>query len=965
MQSVASAAIRALAGAASALLAGAFLASLAPVQAAEDPPNLAPTARVSASSEYSDAYHARFAVDGHIPLAMSRDDVGRAWCVQGNTHRQGADFVLEWDQPTTVAEVVYYGRTAWLWEECWQDYSILVDGGDTPVASGHLRVGQGPQRMPLPAPTSVRRLLLRFTSSYGGPNPGASEIRVYGSTPADAVIGRFLSPEDPQAPSTVPDSPELLATLASGRLGFSQILAIHRHHINCSHVYTYHCEGQRDGGALVVYDVGTGSLRELVASPDGQISTCDLSYDGRQVLFSWRRGSLYQVYRVNVDGTELTQLTEGNAHNYDACWLPDGDVVFLSTRQPQAAYCFFTPVGILYRMHADGSGQRRISSNYLNDFTPSVMNDGRILYGRWEYVDRPAIPIQSLWTMNPDGTGLAVFFGNRVLDPATFIEAQAIPGSTAVLCTLTGHNGSCRGALGIVDPRHGNNAPEGIRNLTPEIALLGVQYSSNGPQGPYQTPYPVDADHYLFSYMGTLLIRDFAGSSQAVILNPKAGLGYFNARPLRPRPTPPVVSGGVRDETEGPWATLTVQDVYAGLEPAVRRGEVRRLCVVEELPRRLIDSAGVQVPAFDFQRVVVSCGATYVPKQVWGFADVAEDGSASFRVPAERPIYLLALDAEGRALQRMRSFTHLMPGERRGCVGCHESRLTAAAARPRVSALAAPVQDLQTPEWGNKGFDYASIVQPVLDRHCVGCHDPLRRPGGVDLSGDLTDYFNVSYEILARGRRVLAVRDSGNEVSIDNPYTAWIPTYNGQEGNILNIEPRAWGSPVSALANLLLAGHPDATGRARVTLSRAEQQRLLSWIDLNVPYYGTADTAYPEKQGCRRQLPDDLERVLADVARRRCQSCHQGADGAPAIPRARWTRITNPHLNSFLLAPLAKTAGGSGACGKAVFASTEDPDYRAILKTFEPVLEELRRRPRMDMPGATPAACCLSLAAGE
>jgi hypothetical protein len=951
---------RTVARALAALLAWGFLAASAQGQPANEPPNLALLARVSATSEHSDGYRARFAVDGQIPMATSRDDVGKAWCVQGNTHRTGADFALEWEAPTIVAEVVYYGRTAWVWEENWKDYVILLDGDDKPVASGQLRPGHGPQRLPLPVPVPVRRLVLRFTSSYGGANPGAAEIRVYGVTPPQAAIGTFLSPEDPQMPPTVPDSPPLLAELTAGRLGFTKVLAVRRYHINCSHVYTYHCEGQRDGGGLVVYDVTRGDVQELVASPEGQISSCDLSPDGQQILFSWRRGSFYQVYRINVDGSGLTQLTEDNGHNYDACWLPDGDVVFLSTRQPQAAYCFFTPVGILYRMHADGTEQQRISSNYLNDFTPAVLNDGRILYGRWEYVDRPAIPIQSLWTMNPDGTGLAGFFGNRVLGPATFIEAQAIPGSTAVLCTLTGHNGSCRGALGIIDPRYGNNAQEGIRNLTPEIALGDVTQSSNGPQGPYQTPYPVDARYYLFSYMGTVLVRDFAGTGQAVVLSPKDGMGHFNARPLRPRARPPVFAGGAREESEDASAVLTVQDVYAGLGPQVRRGEVKRLCVVEELPRRLIDSAGVQVPAFDFQRIVVSCGATYVPKRVWGFVTVADDGSASFRVPAERPLYFLALDAEGRALQRMRSFTHLMPGERRGCLGCHESRLSAAPARPRVTALATPPQELTPPEWGVAGFDYASVVQPVLDRHCVRCHEPRQRAGDVDLSADRTDYFNVSYEYLARGRRVLAVRDSGNEVSIDNPYTSWIPTYNGQEANILKIEPRTWGSPVSRLATLILAGHADAAGKPRVALSRDEQQRILSWIDLNVPYYGTADTAYPEKQGCRRQYPPDLDRVLTEVAQRRCVSCHRGPAGEPAIPRPRWTRITNPQLNPFLLAPLAKEAGGTGRCGTAVFADANDPDFQAILGTFKPVLDELGRRPRMDMPGAVPAACCLA-----
>jgi hypothetical protein len=119
-----------------------------------------------------------------------------------------------------------------------------------------------------------------------------------------------------------------------------------------------------------------------------------------------------------------------------------------------------------------------------------------------------------------------------------------------------------------------------------------------------------------------------------------------------------------------------------------------------------------------------------------------------------------------------------------------------------------------------------------------------------------------------------------------------------------------------------------------------------------VPYYGTSETAYPDRPGCRQLYPPDLDRTLAEVASRRCSQCHEGEQ----IPRRFWTRITNPHRNDFLMAPLAQAAGGSGHCGDPVFASTTDPDYQAILRTFDPVLSEMRARPRMDMPGAKPAA---------
>jgi hypothetical protein len=294
-------------------------------------------------------------------------------------------------------------------------------------------------------------------------------------------------------------------------------------------------------------------------------------------------------------------------------------------------------------------------------------------------------------------------------------------------------------------------------------------------------------------------------------------------------------------------------------------------------------------------------------------------------------------------VQRMRTFTHLMPGEKQGCIGCHESRQQAVAA-PHPAPRAP--ERLRPPDWGaGIGFDYARIVQPVLDRHCVECHSGPTPAAKVDLCGDATDFFNVSYETLARGRK------RKGETEWDSPYVNWIPTYNGMEQNILEVTPKTWGSPHSQLAEVLLSGHPDTNGAPRLKLNSPERRRVMAWIDLNVPYYGTSETTHPETRGCRQLLPVDFEKTLAEVANRRCGDCHNGGK----IPRQFWTRIVNPQLNNFLLAPLAKEFGGSGACGQAVFASTNDADYQAILRMFDPLLAGLRLRPRTDMAGAKPA----------
>ena len=723
-----------------------------------------------------------------------------------------------------------------------------------------------------------------------------------------------------------------------------QLIVIKRFEITASHVYTYHYEGFKAGGGLYVVwpHEPDRAPRQLVSSPTGQILDCDLSHDGQTILFSWRQSEDegYHLWTIDVDGSELRQRTDGPWHDYNGCWLPDGDIAFLTTRAPQFAYCWDAPVGVLHRMKTDGSELRKLSANYLNDFTPQVLEDGRIIYSRWEYVDRPAIPIQSLWTINPDGTGLSVYYGNRVLSPGTFMEARPVPGTSRILCTMTGHNGPTRGAIGIIDRAHGANAQAAITNLTPDVPVPAVNQGNGNTDGTklYSCPVPLDDTRFLVSARGPLLARTLSGQCQSTVLEaPKDGMQFFGALPVRPRQREPVLSGTPRGDVP-PLATLFLQDVYEGLEPHVQRGDVKTIRVVRDIQKSVrIDP---QLRAFGFQFPVISCGATYAAKDVIGDVPVEPDGSAFFHVPAGVNISFMALDAQGRAIQRMRSFTHLMPGERQGCVGCHEHRNRTPRAQASV-ATQRPARWLRPPEWGAGGFDYTRVVQPVLNQHCVECHNALETPQGIDLTDDKTDFFNVSYDVLARenqGRR-------------GSPYVNWIPTYNGQEWNILEIDPRTWGSPQSKLAQVILSGHPDQHGAPRVDLDQASKHRILAWIDLNVPYYGTSETAHPDLIGCRRLYPDRLDEVLADVAARRCAECHQ--DGK--IPRRVWTRVTHPHLNSFLLAPLAKEAGGNQRCGPPVFLTQDDPDYLTILETFRPIEQLLTDTPRMDMPGGEPS----------
>ncbi|MCP4256250.1 MAG: hypothetical protein GY774_01830, partial [Planctomycetes bacterium] len=726
----------------------------------------------------------------------------------------------------------------------------------------------------------------------------------------------------------------------------NKLLVIKRHEINASHVYTYHYEGFKAGGGLYIFDVRHPEKEpvELVSTPTGQILDCDLSYDGEVILFSWRKreDEGYHIWSIRVDGTQLKQITNGPWHDYNCCWLPDGGIAFLSSRSPQFAYCWHAPVGVVYRMNADGTDIRRISANYLNDFTPYALRDGRIIYSRWEYVDKPAIPIQSLWTINPDGTNLSMYFGNGVISPGTFMEPRQIPGTDKIICTMTGHNGPTRGAIGIIDRSKGLNAQAAIQNITPDVYIPPVnEGNGNTPEPkPYSCPLPLDSQRFLVSANGPVLVRTISGDCQSLVLPaPDNGMQYFCAQPVRSKTRPPAIASTLNPSAgDKDSAYIYLQDVYKGLEAHIRRGQIKRIRVIQEMSKTVrIDPS---LRAFGFQFPVISCGATYAGKKVLGEVDIEPDGSAYFRVPARVPIYFMVLDEKGRALQRMRSFTHLMPGETQGCIGCHEHRHQAPISQRRVAYGRFP-KELKKPEWGIRGFDYSRIVQPILNKHCAECHNPVDPPGGIDLTGGKTDFFNVSYEVLARD----------NQGRKGSPYVSWIPTYNGHEQNILEVTPLAWGSPQSKLAEVVLSGHPDGNNKPRIQLDEKSQRRMLAWIDLNVPYYGSSETAYPEKIGCRKIYPENLDKVLAEVSKRRCIQCHQ--DGK--IPRREWVRITEPELNNFLLAPLAKSAGGNEKCGKVIFADTSDQDYQAILATFEPVITMLKQTPRMDMPAGRPA----------
>ena len=715
--------------------------------------------------------------------------------------------------------------------------------------------------------------------------------------------------------------------------------------------------------------------RTVFSDPDGCIYDVNVSYDARTLFFSYRRKDErhWHVWRISTDGSGLVQMTGGPHYDVGPCQLPCGDVVFVSTRRFGYTLCQPGPASNLYRMTPDGTDVHCVSMNTLSDFSPQMLPDGRVLFTRWEYIDRDLTYRQSLWAQHPDGTAYQLYFGNTTRDVGTFWQARPLPGrNDRVVATFAPHHGFPHGAIGLIDRGHGPEGPreQGFAYLTREFSTIGDQRH----EWAYRDPFPLDGRTFLCSYgdggVGRyrIYLLDVAGNRR--LLYEDSQMGCYFPLPLRPMPVPPVIPerGAARGvahtsppESGGDRATGTflLADVYRGLEPIVRRGRVKSLRVMEQVRK----TEDLLSRAYD-QSPVMSYG-TYYAKRSWGTVPVEEDGSAHFRAPALREIYFQALDAEGRELQRMTSGVQIMPGERVSCVGCREPRQSSPPSTGRMPLAALrPPSELQRPDWGNDGIvDFPTIVQPVLDRHCVKCHSGGDPDGGYDLSGGKTRYFNVAYDnLLGRSRSYRQHNmDTGEmlpaEAAKGKPlvHFYWLlrtPTAVNQ--------PLWTGSHASRLPEYLDADH---CGRQ---IPPDDRRRIYLWIDANVPYYGTYAHARPDSPG-RRDLFTDVEtgrlstwftRDFLGVYNRRCVDCHGKLEGTTDWDgRFAWINLSNPHLSPALTAHLSKQSGGRGidkaTRGRTppIFADTADPDYRTMLGAIETGKRLSLQAPEADMPG--------------
>jgi hypothetical protein len=648
------------------------------------------------------------------------------------------------------------------------------------------------------------------------------------------------------------------AAMKNPLLAGKPIIFLQRHrfvsqmlHEYLGYFYDY---GDIAGGGVYALDQPGRSLvaRDLIRGrlPKGNYTTLALSYDARTIYFAFcaraaEKPSFYSperrcfhLFAMDADGANLRQLTDGPSDDFDPCPLPDGGLAFMSTRRGGFGRCHNPweplPAYTLHRLDLATGQVRPLSLHETNEWHPSVLGDGRIVYTRWDYVDRSAANYHGLWTSNPDGTAAEILFGNYTEEINACYQPRAIPGSRRVVFVAGAHHADVGGSLVIVDPaatsldpKTGHDRVDSIERLTPEVCF---PEAAGWPKSYFHSPWPLAENYYLVS----LSFRPLPGMGPGVKADNATGLYYFDRFgnlellyrdagissmypiPLVARPVPPVIPStldpGLGDEGE-----LVLSDVRQSLMrmPADRR--ITSLRIYQVLPKT--ETHVANQPRLGYANAE---GA----RMLLGTVPVEPDGSAYWRVPARKPVYFQAVDAEGRAVQTMRSVVYLQPGERRSCVGCHERPGTAPPQRQLVAVVRPPSAIAPGPD-GSRPISFARLVQPVLERQCVRCHDGVAgAPSRLVLTGEDAGTFSRSYEAL-------------------RPFVRWYE-WGGQSIHQVVTLPGHGGADASPLLRIL--DNPDHKPHLR--LPAADLSRLVLWLDANAPFYGTFSR--PEQTAQRR-----------------------------------------------------------------------------------------------------------------
>jgi hypothetical protein len=662
-----------------------------------------------------------------------------------------------------------------------------------------------------------------------------------------ACSGVLFAQADPPVPTgqAFVNGPLLKEALDGAMAGRSEIAFVVRAHADDGHYYNPF--PKLGGGRLCRLDLRTGKVTTILDAGPGVIRDAQVHYDGRKILFGFARegaatadarygnrpvGHFSKLYEIGADGSGLRQITpDAPFHDIEPTYLPDGGVAFCSSRARRVVGCRTNVESLLlFRCDGDGQNLRPLSSGAFTENTPAVLPDGRIVYTRWEYVDRKENGFHTLWTMNPDGTGTMTLFGNmHHLGDRTICSARAMPGTSWIVAVFGAHTKIDQyGYVRLIDLSHGPDDEAHVRK---------IEYDGQDDRGRAKRievegrdPYPLSSEWLLVAHEARLLLVHVDGRRE-VLYDLYPGVKEFgkdnkgkvvtlppffvhDPQPLTPRPREAVVPPRV-DLTQG-TGRLVLQDVTRGRNmQGVRPGEIRRLLVLEQPPMPA-HTGGTQA--------CMSNGGAYSVKRVLGTVPVEADGSAYFEAPAMRSLFFVALDENDRSVKRMQSFVTLMPGETTGCVGCHEHRTETPRPAAGLLALRRGPSRIEAAAGVPDIFDFRRDVQPVLDRHCAGCHNP-QKPEGREL--DLTSAPDGKEKNWTRSYAALTRRKDARKQEAGEPlYIAFAPNAAG------NYPPRTLGSGASRLLKFVDGSHYDAK------LSQVEYDTIRLWIEVGATFYG-------------------------------------------------------------------------------------------------------------------------------
>ncbi|HRY48311.1 MAG TPA: SUMF1/EgtB/PvdO family nonheme iron enzyme [Candidatus Paceibacterota bacterium] len=621
-----------------------------------------------------------------------------------------------------------------------------------------------------------------------------------------------------------------------------------------------------------------GNLSTLYRSEGRRLLTdVDLHFDGDKLLFSMPNGSLrWQIHEIPADGGTPRQLTPGDqpdVHNYDACYLPNGNIAFLSTAVLQGVPCNAqVNVGMMYLMDARGGDIRQVCFEQDHDYCPAVLNDGRILYLRWDYTDTPHVWNRLLMAMNPDGTGQMEYYGSGSYWPNAIFFARPVPGhSTKIVGIVTGHHEGRVGELVIFDPARGRHEVEGVVQRIPgygrpvEAKIEDKLTEHSWPK--FLHPYPLSEKYFLAackpepdSLWGIYLVDVF---DNRILLREEEGQALLEPIPFRAMRRPPVIPDQTQPDLT--HAVVFLQDVYSG--PGLK-----------DVPRGTVKQLRLFTYHFGYQQVAgidhrVGADGPWEVKRVLGTVPVEPDGSAFFRVPAKYPISLQPLDAEGKALALMRSWMTAMPGEIVSCVGCHERQGSAPPVQG-ASALKRQPSDIEPWHGPLRGFSFAREVQPVLNRYCVRCHEGSGNSPD-SASPDLRERPDA-WMVYEHGRPEGCLVTGVSRTELLGKYSAvFEPAYvalrsfvrvGGLESDLHVLPPMEFHADTSELVQVLKKGH------YQVRLDAESWDRLITWIDLNAPCHGTwkettriPGRQQPERRQALRRLYGGIDENAEDI----------------------------------------------------------------------------------------------------